>query len=77
MKISPNMASHLMKWRNVFRIPDTFSNESGDIYWLIGKTEAGRLLQVGYREEENKTYFVFHAMAARDYEHRQYKTRGK
>jgi uncharacterized DUF497 family protein len=54
-----------------------FLKRIGDIYWLIGKTEAGRLLQVGYREEENKTYFVFHAMAARDYEHRQYKTRGK
>jgi uncharacterized DUF497 family protein len=49
----------------------------GDIYWLIGKTEGGRLLQVGYRKEENKMYFVFHAMAARDYEHRQYKSRGK
>jgi len=49
----------------------------GDIYWLIGKTEAGRLLQVGYRKEENKSYFVFHAMTARDYEHRQYKSRGK
>lgn len=49
----------------------------GAIYWLIGKTEAGRLLQIGYRKEEDKTYFVFHAMTARDYERRQYKSRGK
>ena len=49
----------------------------GDIYWVIGKTEAGRLLQFGYRKEESKVYFVFHAMSARAYEHRQYKSRGK
>ena len=49
----------------------------GDIYWLVGKTEAGRLLQIGYRKEENKSYFVFHAMPARDYEQRQYRSRGK
>lgn len=49
----------------------------GEIYWLIGKTEAGRLLQVGYRKENDRTYFVFHAMAACDYEHRQYKSKGK
>lgn len=49
----------------------------GGYYWLVGKTESGRLLQVGYRIEADKTYFVFHAMAARDYERRQYKARGK
>jgi uncharacterized DUF497 family protein len=49
----------------------------GDSYWLIGNTEAGRLLQIGYRKEEDKSYFVFHAMSAREYEHRQYKSRGK
>jgi uncharacterized DUF497 family protein len=48
-----------------------------DIYWLIGKTEAGRLLQIGYRKEPDKTYFVFHVMSARDYERRQYKSKGK
>lgn len=47
----------------------------GTNYWLIGKTEAGRLLQIGYRKEADKTYFVF--MAARSYERRQYKSRGK
>jgi len=49
----------------------------GDIYWLIGKTEAGRLLQIGYRKETDKSYFVFHAMVARDHERRQYKSKGK
>jgi hypothetical protein len=28
----------------------------------VGSTEAGRLLQIGYRQEENKVYFVFHAI---------------
>jgi uncharacterized DUF497 family protein len=42
----------------------------GDVYWLVGKTQMGRLLQVGYRKEGDRTYFVFHAMAARDYEKR-------
>lgn len=49
----------------------------GEIYWLIGKTAAGRLLQIGYRRDKEKAYFVFHAMSARDYERRQYRTRGK
>jgi len=49
----------------------------GEIYWLVGSTEAGRLLQIGYRKEENKVYLVFHAMVAKDYEQRQYRTRGK
>jgi len=49
----------------------------GEIYWLIAKTEAGRFLHIGYRKEEDKIYFVFHAMSARDYEQRQYKARGK
>lgn len=48
----------------------------GAIYWLIGKTQAGRLLQVGYRKED-KVYFVFHAMSARNSERRQYKSKGK
>ncbi len=49
----------------------------GGIYWLIGKTEAGRLLQVGYRIEKEKSFFVFHAMLAREHEHKRYKLRGK
>jgi uncharacterized DUF497 family protein len=54
-----------------------FPRRIGDIYWLIAKTDAGRLLQIGYRKEAKKIYFVFHAMSARDYEQRQYKARGK
>lgn len=49
----------------------------GEIYWLIGRTEAGRLLQIGYRKDADKTYFVFHAMAAREHELKRYKSRGK
>ncbi len=49
----------------------------GAFYWLVGKTNSGRLLQVGFRKEKDKTYFVSHAMSARDYEKRQYQTKGK
>lgn len=49
----------------------------GSIYWLVGRTEAGKLLQVGYRKEADKSYFVFHAMPAKDHERRQYKSKGK
>lgn len=49
----------------------------GDIYWLIAKTEAGRRLHFGYRKEKNNSYFVFHSMPARKYEHRLYKSRDK
>jgi uncharacterized DUF497 family protein len=48
-----------------------------DMYWLIGKTQGGRLLQVGYRKLINKTFFVFHAMPATEAERKRYKTRGK
>jgi hypothetical protein len=47
------------------------------IYWLIGKTESGRLLQIGYRKQLDRIFFVFHAMNASDSERRRYKTRGK
>jgi hypothetical protein len=63
--------------RECFSDPRRIVRRIGGIYWLVGKTEAGRLLQIGYRTEPDKSYFVFHAMAARDYERRQYKFRGK
>lgn len=48
-----------------------------NIYWLIGCTQAGRLLQIGYRKEADKIAFVFHAMKARPHEQTLYKRRGK
>ena len=60
-----------------FDNPRRLIRRIGDIYWLIAKTEAGRLLHFGYRKEKDKSYFVFHGMAAREYEHRQYRSRGK
>lgn len=60
-----------------FRDPKRIHRRIGGIYWLIGKTEAGRILHFGYRKEADKSYFVFHGMPARDYEKRQYKYRGK
>lgn len=47
------------------------------IYWLIGRTEAGRLLQIGYRREPGNVAYVFHAMNAQAAEHKQYTKRGK
>ncbi len=46
-------------------------------YWLIAKTQAGRLLEIGFIKESNDSTFVFHAMNARPYQHKQYKRRGK
>ena len=60
-----------------FSDPRRLVRRIGDIYWLIAKTEAGRILQIGYRKEKNRSYFVFHAMPAREYERKQYKSRGK
>ncbi len=60
-----------------FSDPRYLIRRIGDIYWLIAKTEAGRLLEIGYRKEANKFYFVFHAMPAHEYQRRQYKSRGK
>ncbi len=59
-----------------FSDPQRLVRKIGAIYWLIAKTEPGRLLQIGYRKDDN-SYFVFHAMPARDHERRQYKSKGK
>jgi len=48
-----------------------------DIYWLIARTQAGRLLQIGYKKEPDNVLFVFHAMNAKTHEQKQYKRRGK
>jgi|AGTN01.2.fsa_nt_gi hypothetical protein len=48
---------------NPEEVEECFSDELrlirriGTNYWLIGKTEAGRLLQIGYRKEADKTIF--------------------
>jgi hypothetical protein len=60
-----------------FSDPKRLLRRIGQIYWLVARSEAGRLLQIGYRREKDMNYFVFHAMPARDYEQRQYKSRGK
>lgn len=60
-----------------FGDPDRLRRRIGAIYWLVGKAKAGRILHFGYRKEPDKSYFVFHGMQARDYEKRQYKSRGK
>ncbi|MBI4533623.1 MAG: hypothetical protein HY711_06715 [Candidatus Melainabacteria bacterium] len=60
-----------------FRDPKRLLKRISGIYWLVAETEAGRLLHLGYRKEKDKSYFVFHGMPARDYEKRQYKSRGK
>ena len=60
-----------------FQDPQRLRRRIGSIYWLIGKTESGRILHFGYRKEPDKTYFVFHGMVAREYERKQYKSKGK
>lgn len=46
-------------------------------YWLVAKTEAGRLLEIGFVREPDDSAFVFHAMNAKPHQRRQYKTRAK
>jgi uncharacterized DUF497 family protein len=60
-----------------FADPKRLIRRIGTMYWLVAKTQAGRFLQIGYRKEENKSYFVFHAMSAGEYEQKQYRSRGK
>lgn len=77
---SENLAKHGVtseEAEECFRDPNRLRRRIGGIYWLIGKTEAGRILHFGYRKEPGKSYFVFHGMPAREYENRQYKSRGK
>jgi hypothetical protein len=75
-----NLAKHRVtpeEAEECFFDPNRLRKRIGDIYWLIAKTEAGRILHFGYIKEAGDSYFVFHGMPARQYEKRQYKTRGK
>lgn len=42
-------------------------------YLVIGKTLAGRFLELAYRKLPDGTIFVFHAMDAREFQKRRYK----
>lgn len=46
-------------------------------YWLVAKTQAGRLLEIGFVKEPDGGAFIFHAMDAKPYQRKQYKTRAK
>ena len=75
-----NLAKHAVtpeEAEECFNDPRRLIKRISDIYWLIAKTEAGRILHFGYRKENNQCYFVFHGMAAREYECRRYRSRGK
>jgi uncharacterized DUF497 family protein len=50
---------------------------SAGAFWLVGKTQAGRLLEIGFVKELVDGAFVFHAMNAKPYQRKQYKTRAK
>ena len=42
-------------------------------YLVVGKTLAGRFLEVAYRKLSNELIFVFHAMDAREHQKKRYK----
>lgn len=42
-------------------------------YLVVGKTFAGRFLEVAYRKLSDGIIFVFHAMDAREHQKRRYK----
>lgn len=46
-------------------------------YWIVGKTGAGRFLEIGFVREPDDSAFVFHAMDAKPYQRKQHKTRAK
>lgn len=50
---------------------------SAGVHWLIAKTFAGRFLEIGFVKEPEDSAFIFHAMDAKSYQRRQYKTRAK
>ncbi len=50
---------------------------SAGAHWLIARTFAGRCLEIGFVREPKNTAFVFHAIDAKPYQRRQYKTRAK
>lgn len=46
-------------------------------YWLVAKTEAGRLLEIGFAKEPDDSAYIFHAMDAKSHQRKQYRKRGK
>lgn len=43
-------------------------------YLVVGKTFAGRFLEMAYRKLPDGTIFVFHAMDAREHQKKRYKS---
>jgi hypothetical protein len=78
--LNENLSKHGVTPEEVeecFCDPGRLLRRIGSIYWLVARTEAGRMLQIGFRKKPGGSYLVFHAMTAREYEQRQYKSRGK
>jgi hypothetical protein len=74
-----NIAKHQV---STDEIEEAFSDPKGwaqrgkdGIYLFIGKTFAGRILEIVYRIEIPQTRFIFHAMDAREHQKKRYKQR--
>lgn len=47
------------------------------IFVKVGKTASGRFLELAYRKLSEDSFFVFHAMDARDHQKKRYKRLNK
>jgi uncharacterized DUF497 family protein len=75
-----NLEKHTVSTEEVeeaFNDPRKILRASAGAYWLVAKTFAGRYLEIGFAKEPDDNAFVFHAMDAKPYQRRQYKTRAK
>ena len=74
-----NLAKHNVSPDEVeqaFDDKNSWSEKSrGNTYLHLGKTDQGRLLEIGYRKLSIRSAFVFHAMDARDSQRKRYKNK--
>ena len=74
-----NLAKHNVspiEVEQAFDDKNSWSEKSrGGAYIHLGKTDQGRLLEIGYRKLSIRLAFVFHAMDARDSQQKRYKKR--
>jgi hypothetical protein len=50
-----------------------YGSTTNGVYLVVGKTFAGRFLEMAYRKLPDGTIFVFHAMDARQHQKKRFK----
>lgn len=75
-----NLAKHNVSHEEAEEAEEALNDKDGwtertknGVYLVVGKTFAGRFLEVAYRKVSDGMIFVFHGMDAREHQKKRYK----